>query len=342
MRINRLKYKKYCFPLSSPLQISNQIITKKESIIIEAEDQNGNVHYGEVSPLLGFSKESLEDCETKLIEIIGNKISSNINSLNQELANLPQLPALLFGLEQIIFSVNENKFFNDNEVKSLKTNGLVGIKSIDETLDHVEKLNKIGFDTIKLKIGRSNFQEDYVIIKKLDKIFSRKIKLRLDNNSGWELSEAKEYIEELSEFNIEYIEQPVESTKELLALANSSKIKIAVDESLNNYQEALHFIESGAIDFFVLKPTIRIGLNESIRIIELANSEGINIIISSAFETAIGRNILLYLASQVNHALAHGLNTELIGSNIIGSEFNYTSPKIDFKNSKLFNSVYLG
>ena len=71
------------------------------------------------------------------------------------------------------------------------------------------------------------------------------------------------------------------------------------------------------------------GIYDTIKIVELASENSINVIITSAYETVIGKAMLLYLASLTNHNYAHGLNTETLGVDIFDSSTNYNLPKIN-------------
>ena len=336
MSFSNIKYKKYNFPLKTPLQISNQIITHKEAIIIGAEDETGYIHYGEVSPLIGFSNESIYECEQELKRILNSVNSTQFIEFRDLINNYSEYPSLRFGLEQIILSSTFQRL-EKNESHSVNQNALVGMDSKEKTIARVSRILDDGFSTIKLKIGRKNFSDDLELIKSLNSNFNERLILRLDNNGSWNFSEARINLESLSKFNIEYIEQPVERSEELLKIAEISPIPIAADESISDYNKAIEMLGSGFIKFFIIKPSIRIGLYNSIKLIEEAKKFDVKIIVSSAFETAIGRSSLLYLASLLENNSTHGLNTELLGGDLIKTSLDFSVPKINFSYSDLFS-----
>ena len=336
MRFNNIKYKKYNFPLKAPLQISNQIITHKESIIISAEDEIGKTHYGEISPLVGFSKESISECEEELKKILKDSNHSQFIEINDLINKYVNYPSMVFGLEQIIFGTAfQNQSMDDFHLVS--QNALVGIDTKEKTIERISRILDNGFSIIKLKIGRNKFSDDLELIKSLDNKFNERLKLRLDNNGSWSYSEAKINLEILSKFNIEYFEQPVKTSEDLLKIAETSSIPIAADESISDYHDAKALLANSNIKYFVIKPSLRIGLYNSIKLIEEAKKFGVKIIVSSAFETAIGRNSLIYLASLLENYSTHGLNTELLGGELIKTSLNYSVPKIKFSYSDLFS-----
>lgn len=339
MKIVELKYKKFSYPLKNPLKISNQSITKKDVIIIKAKDEAGNFHYGEVSPLPGFSNESINECERKLVEITEKFEEIEVNDLRKNFGNTNNFPSLLFAVEQLIVSCNINK--NESLERVVKLNRIIGIDSDEKVLENAKVLADKGFEVIKLKIGRSNFADDLRIITRLHNEYGSQIKLRLDNNGSWNVLQAEENIKLLSDFNIEYIEQPVLKTEDLIVLAGKSQIPISADESVKTFEDAVSLINNGIIKNIVIKPSIRLGVFNTIKLIELTNKTDVNIIISSAYETEIGRGTLTYLASMVSKNIAHGLNTEIVGSQSKSPNIDYSSSLIKFRYSDLFSTSSL-
>lgn len=337
MIFREIKYKKFHFNLANPIKTSGHSISQREVLIIKAISKNNRIFLGEVSPLPGFSKESIANCENKLSELSGDR-ALHLDEIKTFTKKLAEFPSLLFGLQQIIFGAESGIDKNLLKQKRIKLNALVGINKESETLKKISNFVEQGFDTIKLKIGRHKFENDYKIIEKIDYEFENKIKLRLDNNGSWDIKRAVEYINRLSKFNIQYIEQPVNNIKDLFYLANISEISLAADESVVNYSEARKIIESGLIKFVVLKPSIRMGLFDSLQIIELANKSNVNAIVTTSFETAVARSSMLFLASTANHNVAHGLGINPIGCDLIKSNINYDNPTLTFSEEDLLNN----
>jgi len=337
MRFVDFQYKKFTFPLKSSTQNSKQILKSKVVIIIKALDRYDHFHYGEVSPLEGFSKESVEDCKLKLDELSNHhQFENEINLSQKKIGELHEYPSLLFGLEQLILSAelheNKNQVEIEKKKNIIKINALIGIEESSIIIKKIRELHAAGYDTIKLKIGKADFKEDLAVIKLINEEFGDELKLRLDNNGSWSFDEAVKNIALLSKFNIEYIEQPVKGKAELFQLTELCDLNLAPDECITSYEDAENFILSGKINFLILKPSIRLGIYDSIKLIELSNKVGVNIIISSAFETIIGRLTLLYIASLTNHNLSHGLSTQLLGSDSYPTIFNYNVPLLEISN----------
>ena len=144
MKFVEIKYKKLIFPLNPPIKNSFSTIKQKNFLILKAKDSMGNYHFGEVSPLAGFSEENIEECEQNLIELIAlNILIDTIENLKQNLRSLVKYPSLLFGLEQLLLSAHLiEELIYEADKKSIKLNGLVGIKNSDSTINEIKQLRK--------------------------------------------------------------------------------------------------------------------------------------------------------------------------------------------------------
>jgi len=323
VKVVHLKYKSFTFPLAQKFINSSQSFLKKEIIILRAEDENGNIAFGEVSPLPGFSKENISDCIKRLEQFSINTIKNfnDAEQLNIELSVFDDIPSLKFGLEQVVIGLmfqNKLNYFDDAKFrKSIKVNGSIGFVSLAETESKINELLKNEISTIKLKVGRNNFDDDLAILEMIKLKFGENVKLRLDVNGAWSYKEAKENLAKLEKYNLQYVEQPVNDKSELIKLAEKSEVKIAPDESIKTIVDAKDFINSGLVDFLILKPTIRLGIFDTQKVINVANEYNIIPIITTSFETAIGRSMLISLAGMTNHNYSHGLGIDVLGDSFV-------------------------
>ena len=339
MNLFNLKYNKFHFSLLSKFQNSQSRISRKDAIIIQAIDEDGYHHNGEISPLIGFSTESIEQCQAQLDKIIPKLDVLNENILMVIKEQFDLYPSVLYAFEQLLLSVRLKNTKQKTKIYSVETNALIALNDKDKTLYKINEMIGLGFSTFKIKVGIANVRDEILHIKSIYQNFGDVIKIRLDCNGAWSVDETFEFLSETSDLDFEYLEQPTAKLNDLIVLSKNSKIKIAPDESIHDYETACQIVNSGIFKIIVIKPSIEIGIFNSIKLIEVANSTGIKIIITSAFESAIGKWPLLYLSSLVNHSMAHGLNTETVGANIITSTIDYSLSKIKFKSKDLISSI---
>ncbi|MGE5362948.1 MAG: o-succinylbenzoate synthase [Bacteroidota bacterium] len=311
-----------CFPynlsLNPPLQGSKVYIRSKQGFIVKLTDTAGNVAFGDVSPLRLFGSESYA-LSMKAYHNLAKKIilmqRLSLKNLDDNLSPLNPFPALRCGIEQalleLIAKAKNTTLYSllelDEPARNVRTNALIGILPVEETLAKAREYLEKGFDTIKIKAGRDDFEEDLRVLKELRKLAGPQVNIRIDVNGKWTLAQAKEHILELAELNPEYIEQPVASKEDLIELSRVSPVQVAADESIRNINDANELLKYNIV--FILKPMIIGGILRTLEIIRKARKKNRKIVISSSIETSVGKDVLDFLASVIEDDTAHGLNS---------------------------------
>ncbi len=347
MMINNLNFYPYKLNFSSVLKTSKEDFNIREGLLLRLTSDTNKFYWGDVTPLPSFGTETFTEAKEEvktLIPVFENtdlpEIFNLVNSFR-----LFQFPALKFGIEQAIinFSFDSNfkpvteQFVHTN--LEIATSALLGSNSIKNGFDEFSELLKKGIKTFKIKIGRNNFNKDLEYIKNIRELGSN-FKIRLDANASWSLREAKKFIPMLRKYDIEFIEQPVKTLKDLYELAKFSEVPIAVDESVTDYKTAVKIIESGKFNFIVLKPVVLGSIFDSLKLINLANSKKINAIVSSSFESMLGKSILFLLAAQANHNFAHGLiANKIFDKDLFSNPFDSVNGKIKFELNKYIEFI---
>lgn len=110
-------------------------------------------------------------------------------------------------------------------------------------------------------------------------------RMRIDVNGAWSVEEAIERIEQLGEFDLEYVEQPVATIDELADLRGRVDVPIAADEAVRQAADPLEVAKCEAADILVLKVQPLGGIA---RTLDVARRSGLPVVISSALETSVG------------------------------------------------------
>ena len=316
MKTFRIEYSPYSLKLKIPFATSKGDITSRSGFIIKLSDENGNSGTGDCSPFPEFGSESLEAAEKKLAQLKSITLSDlQFSSIKDELINLISFPALKSGLEQALLELSAKYnnqslmgLFGVSSSKEIFINGVIGFLSLSESIEKAKSLMYSGFGTIKIKTGRNNFDEDLATISEIRNVVGDEIKIRIDSNGKWNLNEAITYLKKLEPLKIEYAEQPVNTLEEFIQLKKETTIPLAPDESIRSLDDAKRFIENDAADYLILKPMMIGGILTSLDIINQAKQERIKTIITSSFQSAIGRKMDVLTAALVNDGSGHGLS----------------------------------
>ena len=323
----KAQFLKYTLNFINPSGTSRGVLKEKPSWFLKIHDTSDPKKFGlgECGPILGLSRDNIEDYEVKLHELC-----EKINEF--ESINLNYHPSIKFGLEMALLDLKKNGkrilFKNDftNNAKEIKINGLIWMGEMKFMYNQIkDKLNK-GFDCIKIKIGAINFEDELSFIKKIRTEFGKnEIEIRVDANGAFTPKKAPTVLNKLAHLDIHSIEQPISAGQpiEMKKLCENTPIPIALDEELINLfneEEKNELLQYISPQYIILKPSLLGGFKETNEWIKVASENNISWWITSALESNIGLNAIAQYCGNFNNQLPQGLGTGGLYSN------NFISP----------------
>jgi O-succinylbenzoate synthase len=299
-----INIKPFSFQLTRKLITSQGIIHNKVGLLLQIKDSDGNCGWGEVSPI---KNNELKKC-IEYLNFIGRETTKD--SIENYLCELTGPGALAFGLGASLadlenLNIRKLNFegFDISESSYLLPTDIDPLESIEKYLDRSNKEKSL--HTIKWKVSnQENNSNEENTLQKILNILPKNSKLRIDPNGGWSRKKAQEWSSELkNEPRLEWIEQPLPSNdiEGLFSLAN--QIPIALDESLVEFPSLRKIWKSWQICRPALDGDPRLLLKE-------IDKEDSQKVISTAFETGIGRRWINHLAARQikgHHPCAPGL-----------------------------------
>ena len=166
-----------------------------------------------------------------------------------------------------------------------------------------------GCTTAKVKVAEpgQTLADDIARVEAVRDALGPAGQLRVDANGAWSLEEAVSALSALSAFTLEYAEQPVASLLDMAQLRRRVDVRLAADESVRNAGDPRHIAGLEAADVVVLKVQPLGGVRPCL---EVAESCGLPVVVSSAVETSVGIAAGLALAGALPElAYACGLGT---------------------------------
>jgi O-succinylbenzoate synthase len=110
-------------------------------------------------------------------------------------------------------------------------------------------------------------------------------RVRIDANGGWSVDEAVRSLQQLSRFDLEYVEQPCATVEELAAVRRRIDVPVAADESIRRAEDPMLVKKLEAADIAVLKVQPIGGVRACL---DIAEQLGLPVVVSSALETSVG------------------------------------------------------
>tara|TARA_X000001036_G_C20679910_1_gene805501 strand:- start:74 stop:1147 length:1074 start_codon:yes stop_codon:yes gene_type:complete len=343
----RLEYKPYTLNFKFNARTSRGTMKTREVWFLRVWDTSSLSisGIGEVAPLYGLSNDSIGEIPQRLRELVSeieyHKTPTSVPevyALAKTLGNL--FPAIRMGLEMAFLDFiqkGRRRWFNSPFLQNkmqIKTNALVWMGDEVFMRDQIQEKVNLGFDCVKLKIGALDFKKELELVAFLRKI-SSKIIIRLDANGAFEPFDALKKLNELSEFNIHSIEQPIQKGKwkAMNDLCQLSKIPIALDEELigiEGDEEKKTLLDQIKPAYIVLKPSLLGGFMESNQWIKWAEDRNIGWWVTSALESNLGLNAISQFVGQYPNLSYQGLGTGALYHNNFASRVSLTDLKMSY------------
>ncbi len=287
MKLN-LKIKPFSFNLLKELKTFHGVINKKNGWLIRIEDEIGNIGWGEIAPLCNSEKKLCE----KVIKGLGTSLTRF--TLEKTLQDWPG--SVRFGIGSALAEIDycSSTVPFTNWLKATSSCILLPTdNSILKFLDKIIQKNQTSTYnlTVKWKVAKQSNKSELYLLKQILSLLPQNTNLRIDANGGWKRYQAEEWVQELhNEPRLEWLEQPLPANDIDGLTKLAQHIPIALDESLT-YDPTLR---KSWNSWQIRRPLIEGDPRELLN--ELINNNSYRVI-STAFETGIGRRWVEHLAA---------------------------------------------
>ncbi len=292
----------YRLPMRRSLVTSSGTIRERRGFWVVLRDEEGNTGLGEIAPLPGWATESIEDAQRWIERLTGGEpLTADLRRWDEMLADSPATHAgielALLDLEARRAGVRLAEMIAPDARASVPCNALLTEVDAEALADEASAAVSEGYGTLKVKVGGRPLLDDVRRIEAVRERVGPTIGLRADANGAWDLETAVHALGELASFDLEYVEQPV--AHGFAELRRLSPVRIAADESIVSPASARALIAERAVDVVILKPMAIGGLRAAGAIAREAAAAGIEVVITSVLDTAVGIAGALHLAAGI-------------------------------------------
>lgn len=311
----------YNLPFSSPFLTATGTFDSREGLILCFKDKLGEWST-EMAPLPGFSRESLDEVRTALIELLPQcdtffSTPFTRDELVTYLESIPPFPSLQCGISYlgiIILAYRSGRtpveVIAEAGASRVGVNAVAGAGQPDQLSQSAKSLAKAGFRTLKVKSP----WPVHSLIEQLHRIQKKypQFRFRLDANQSWPDGALSESSLLLDGLTLEYIEEPLKlsSPEEFVTLSKECLLPLAADETVSDPVNLFRLLSLSSHSFIILKPMLSgslLTLSDGLR---TARPNLSRVIITTSLESAVGREMCLVAAAALGDpTLDHGLNT---------------------------------
>ncbi len=304
VRLTALPYRR---AFSRPLATGRGVWRERAGVLVRLEHRgSGAAGYGEAAPLPEFGTEPPDQAWSFLERA---QSADTLGAIDARIAAAP--PAAGFALWAARWCLR-----GWDAAPAVRTAALLPLGP--DTRDALAALRADGTRTFKLKLGRAESGRQWQWLSAVAAALMQGERLRLDPNRGWSRRDWAFWQPRLRDLAgvIEFVEEPFTADTDLLRMALHAPVPLALDESLAGGGAAIRaWRERGWPGYWIVKPAL---LGPAERWLELLAPVAGRVVISSAFETAIGMGALVALAARFPE-LDHGLGTQAYFADGLGA-----------------------
>lgn len=297
-----MKIHRVSLPLTRPLKTGRSTIEDRDVAIIEFVHE-GHTGWGEAASLESWGTESLDEAIAAL------EAGESAGPASEFALDCARYDAMARAAGMPLWKLLALEFDQSISTPEVVLNATVGSGSIDETLDAVRVAVDAGFTTIKFKVGVRSWNLD---VDRIAAVRERHpdLRIRLDANQAWALNEARHALSAFENFEIEYVEEPAAGGYDAFRqLAPRVDIPLAADETVRNIDQARRLIEESLVEVIVLKSMTLGAMKKTVEIVEFAREKGVDAVLTSSIDSAVGRTATAHLAAALGIKRACGLAT---------------------------------
>jgi O-succinylbenzoate synthase len=281
----RLAYRRYRLPLLRSVRTAHGLWTEREGLVVRLEDETGRSGFGEVAPVPWAGSETLAEAENTLAKLGGEVDSAALERIDERYGCVRFALSLARGAGTAGSPAGPRL-----PVAALLPAGQAALAAADQAAAD-------GWVAFKWKVGVFADADEWALLDDLLARLPGFARLRLDANGAWTVRQAARWLERCAERPVEFVEQPVapENVDALTGLAEDYPTKLALDESVTGIASLRTWLERGWPGVCVVKPVLAGDCQEVLALLARGRAD---VVFSSAFETAVGRQAALRMAFQ--------------------------------------------
>ncbi|HVI50508.1 MAG TPA: enolase C-terminal domain-like protein [Candidatus Sulfotelmatobacter sp.] len=298
-RIASVQVKPYCLGLRRPWPMVGHCQPCRDGWLVSVADDQGRTGWGDACNLPGRPAPSPDLLRRAGQLLVGRSVDGALASISLA----PAFEAALLDLSSQAAGLSLCRLLSAAASDRVKVNALV-----EDEASLAEALAD-GFGVIKLKVGLRPVEAELERLRAL--ALPSGVRLRLDANRAWSREQAVQFIAGVTGLPIDGLEEPL-AEPDLVAygqLQGYCPFPLALDESLCQL-DWIRLLENPPVRRLVIKPSQLGGLRRSLDLIGEASERGLECVITSIVDSAVGVAAAAHLAaaSGFEH-LAHGLAT---------------------------------
>lgn len=304
--MERLKTESITLSLKTPFEIAHGVSATRQSVIVSLDGALGEAA---LAPYYGVSADDVIACieSPAVAEALGDDLMLREDILTRLQAmpcmSTPALAALDMALHDWAgkrLGVPLYRWWGLNPARIPRSSFTIGMEK-DQALLREKLRDAAGFPILKLKLGSGDLDVDTAVVRIAHEVTGAR--LCVDANAAWTPEETALMVARLAPYDLLFIEQPIarhdrEGWQNLRQLVPANSPLLIADESIHTAKDILPLV--GAVDGINIKLAKSGGLREAWRMLQIARSLGLKVLLGCMVESSVGVTAAAHLAPLVD------------------------------------------
>ena len=302
MKIESIRFGMLRVPLKTPFKTSLRTVDEIADVVVLIDTDTGHRGYGSApatAVITGETHGSIIEAVSKVIapSIMGreiddlNRLTGRIqSSIVKNFSAKAALEIAIYDLFGQLYNAPLYKLLGGGD-NVLTTDITISVDYIDKMVEDAREAVELGFETLKVKVGKDPAL-DIERIKAIYAAIADRALIRLDANQGWTPKQAVSVLRKLEESGVqlELVEQPVsgEDIEGMKYVSDRVHTPVMADESSFGPREAVELISMQAADIINIKLMKTGGLSNAIKVADISSVYGNECMIGCMLESSIG------------------------------------------------------
>jgi len=173
----------------------------------------------------------------------------------------------------------------------------LGLMEIDKAVEEALQAKSEGVKTIKLK-GGVDAKRDVELVRRMRDALGPDVKICVDANQGYPTPKtAVKITKAMADYDLLYMEQPVEGIDQMAEVARRVDTPIMADESAWTPQDVMEIVQKKAADMISIYTTKPGGVFKAKKVAAVAEAAGLKCNVNGSVETGVGNAANIHLAA---------------------------------------------
>jgi len=304
--ISQVSFKRITIEMKKPFRIFLGSSDIYQGFIVRIDTDDGITGYGEAVPTPYITGDTLGSIEFELESISSMLKGENISTegiderVRRRLrSSRASRAAVDMAIWDIIGKMADTPVYRllGGYREKISTSYTVDLVEPSHAVEMARSFLEQGVKVFKIKMG-SGIKEDVERVQRVREVVGDDKMIYVDFNQAYSAKNALKVIGAIERYGIEFVEQPVpaHSLNELKMVRQNSPIPVMGDESVFSIYDAARVISMEAVDMINVKLMKSGGITEAIKIIDIAESYGIPVMVGCMVETSLALSAGLSVA----------------------------------------------